>query len=262
MVWDLKDGKERFEFKEPRDQVGGLLFSAGGKRLLAVDWGGFACSWDVGTGKVLKTAELDPGVARGPWYISPDHEMVVAPPRGFSWDYGLLNSRKLTTERVPFLESLNDTAWSSDGKSLLVAKDDLVRLFDITRKLGKEVHRMHTAKVRSVSLSPDGELAASGSEDRTAVVWDLGVGKERATYKGFDGPVRVRFSPDGKMLLAWAVNGTTVRRWDVVAGKELPALRGHDEGVQWGFFRAGGKHLVVAERNGKVTLYGVAGLPR
>jgi hypothetical protein len=260
-VWDLKDGKDLFEFKEPKVEVRGLLFLADGKQLLAVDRNGFACLWDVGTGKVLKTAEVNRAVARGPWYISPDHETVVTHTRGFSSDYGLLNVRSMTSETFRSLNGLNDVAFSTDGKRLLVAREDLVRLFDLTRKAGKEVHRLHTGKVISVSLSPDGKLAASGSEDRTAIVWDVGAGKERATYEGFGGPVRVRFSPDGKMLLAWAVNGTTVRRWDVTAGKELPALGGHEGGVQWGFFRAGGKTLGVAERDGKVTVYNVARLP-
>jgi WD40 repeat protein len=104
-------------------------------------------------------------------------------------------------------------------------------------------------------------LAASGSKDKTAVVWDLDAKKKRRKYEGFDDPVGVRFSPDGKTLLAWTVKGATVRGWDVAGGKELPPLSGHDGGIYTAFFRGEGKYLFVVEDDAKVTRYEVAGPP-
>lgn len=39
-----------------------------------------------------------------------------------------------------------------------------------------------TLDVRSVAFSRDGKTLASGSEDNTSKLWDVGTGKERATF--------------------------------------------------------------------------------
>jgi WD40 repeat protein len=93
-------------------------------------------------------------------------------------------------------------------------------------------------------------------------VWDPAARKERATLKGFYGPVGVKFSPDGKTLLAWGQEGTTVRRWDVTSGQELSPLSGHGGKVTTVFYRNEGKTLVVGERNAQVTVYDAADLPK
>ena len=41
--------------------------------------------------------------------------------------------------------------------------------------------------VQSVSFSPDGKLALSGSEDKTLKLWDVASGKEIRTFRGHGG---------------------------------------------------------------------------
>jgi WD40 repeat protein len=134
-------------------------------------------------------------------------------------------------------------------------------LFDLATGQPRVLHANHTDWVSSVSLTGDGKLAASGSKDKTAILWDVKAGKEVAEIKGYTQPVRVRFFPDGKTLATWAPNETKVRLWDTETAKEKTALGGHTGGISGVFFSPDGKTVAVPGNDGKVILWDVASLP-
>jgi WD40 repeat protein len=70
-----------------------------------------------------------------------------------------------------------------------------------------------------VAYSPNGTTLASGSSDRTIILWDVKTGEETATLKGHADTVRsVAFSPGGR-LLASGSDDKTIRLWEVKKGK-------------------------------------------
>ena len=82
----------------------------------------------------------------------------------------------------------------------------------------------HTKSVFSVAFSRDGTMAASGSEDGTAILWDTRTWKEKFDpLTGHKGPVySVAFSPDAKRL-ATASADKTIRLWDTQTGAFVKA---------------------------------------
>ena len=60
----------------------------------------------------------------------------------------------------------------------------------------------HTDAVWSASFSPDGSRIVTGSDDKTAKVWDAKSGAEVLTLKGHTGGVNsASFSPDGSRIV-------------------------------------------------------------
>jgi WD40 repeat protein len=66
-----------------------------------------------------------------------------------------------------------------------------------------------------VTVSPDGDRAASAGHDGTVRLWDLRLRKELRRFEGHVGNVLcVAFTPDGAALLSGGEDGT-VRAWDL-----------------------------------------------
>ncbi len=85
----------------------------------------------------------------------------------------------------------------------------------------------HAGSVESVALAADGRLAVSASDDGTAKVWDLKLGRTILTYRGHtDAILTVAITSDARIAVSGSRDGE-IHVWDVADGRTLYKLAKH-----------------------------------
>lgn len=137
--------------------------------------------------------------------------------------------------------SLIAIASGNPGASGEVKVVDAKTLAPVGHTLGN-----HTDVVFGVAWSPDGNKLATGSQDKTARMWEWPSGKELYVIKDHsDAVTRVAFAPDGKSLYTASLDHNA-RRFDVADGKVLHVYSGHNEGITALAVRPNGDRIVTS----------------
>jgi WD40 repeat protein len=117
------------------------------------------------------------------------------------------------------------------------------------------------AWARICAFSPDGTLAATGSQYGVLKLFDVATGQVRAVLQPGEPHTSqwvgyAAFSPDGKLLASSDRQGT-VKLWDVATGKMRAALKGHVDAVDTLGFSTDGGALASGGQDRTVKLWDV-----
>ncbi|WP_333026526.1 MULTISPECIES: WD40 domain-containing protein [unclassified Microcoleus] len=90
--------------------------------------------------------------------------------------------------------------------------DNIIKLWNL--KTGQVIRTLtgHSDYVKSVAISPDGQILASGSGDNTIKLWNLKNGHTLFTLTGHSAINSVCFSPDGNTLVSGSNDGS-IKIW-------------------------------------------------
>ncbi|QRW17256.1 WD repeat-containing protein [Rhizoctonia solani] len=117
----------------------------------------------------------------------------------------------------------NSAAFSSDGTRIIVGAGERVYIMNaFSGKILLALSKGNNSTVRSAILSPDGNLAAACSADRSVCVWEVRNGQRISdAYEGVSGSTTsIEFSPDSSRIVSGSKDGT-VRVWDPLTGLML-----------------------------------------
>ena len=274
-LWNTVTGEKRHTLKGHTDPVWLVQFTPDSKTLISRDesWEADVRLWDVTTGEKKRTLAIEPGRSFGPTFmkvlstderwarfydggsraISPDGSITVRRSRE-----RMLNLGTAKTGSLPEADYL---IFSPDSATVFLSKDKTVKRLEVATGRPHKIHSDHTSWISSLALSPDQKVLATGSQDKTAILWDLEANKCRATLEGHRGLVQVCFSRDGKLLCSFSPYDRTVKLWDVRTGKARASLGEEDVCVRLVAFSPTNNLLAVAWQDDVVQLWDTDRLP-
>ncbi|MDQ1639671.1 MAG: hypothetical protein QOF62_3010 [Pyrinomonadaceae bacterium] len=133
-----------------------------------------------------------------------------------------------------------------------------VALVAMAQKPELSVQTGHSGQVLSIAFTSDNKLMASGSVDKTIVLWNPATGNQLRTLKGHAGTVNsVAFSPDDQQLASGSADNT-IKIWDVASGREKQTLSGHTLFVSSVAFNSDGRLLASGSGDQSVKVWDLA----
>ena len=251
VVWKTTEGTRlRTIDAHPNRWANAVVFHPSGELMASASQDRTINLWQVETGELIRSFKAD-ALVRSVAFSTDGQQIVSSGADGdvVVWDLETGEPKKTFSQHSNVVWDAEFVSDPVDAAIVSVSDDETLKLWNLVQS-DRELQTFvgHQGSVRSLSLSPDGQLIASAGTDRTVRLWKI------------DGPLptslvahdlhkvwTIRFSPDGQHFATTGGDGL-LKLWRT---RDLSLVRSHPthRGVQSIQFSPDGQHIAAAGRN-------------
>ncbi|MGI0485086.1 NB-ARC domain-containing protein [Pantanalinema rosaneae CENA516] len=265
-VWDVATGVCLSTLIGHTSVVTALAFSPTGDRIASSSYDQTVKLWEATTGRCLDTLEKHTNRVWSVAFHPQGHRLVSG-----GDDYAARIWELQTGQCIKTLQGHSNCIYAiaHDAHHHLLAsghEDQTIKLWNMNLQTPEQltaslqpfqVLRGHRDRVLAVDLSPNSQVLASGSADRTIKLWNPHTGQCLNTLQGHRSWVwTVRFSPDSQLLASGSYDHT-IKLWQVNSGACWQTLEGHPSSVLGVTFSHDGSRLVSGGYDQMIKLWQV-----
>ena len=269
-LWEVDGGRPMGAPLRHRGPVRSVAFSPDGRTVLTGSNDGAAQIWEVASQQPLGEPLRHKGWVQQVAF-RPDGNVAITAGQVDNtvrlWD---LRTGQVIGEPIPYHPGRRDNravrlfACSADGELILTTgswrsgRQECAQVWDATngRPLGPPL--CHDDDIRAVGLSRDGNVAMTGSDDRTARLWDARTGKPLCGPLRHQGQVlAVALNAAGTLALTGSED-RTARLWKVPGGEPVGDPLHHPGQVLAVAFRPDGRAVLTGCDDGVARLWTLA----
>lgn len=260
-LWDAATGRLITTIAAHDSAVSSVAYSPDGKIIASGSLDKTIKLWNTATGKLIRILKGHNASVTSIKF-SPDKKSIVSGSYDKTikiWDFSTGKVKNTMTSDI-VSGYVFSTDISPNGKSIIWESFSYLIIWPpLTPGSGNLIARFpfngHKDDVKSVAFSPDGNFIASGSSDKTIIIWGSSTGKSTRTLFGHDGGVwSVAYSPDGKTVASGSTD-KTIKLWDVATGKNIKTYTGSESSIFTIAFSPDGKTIVSGDMNGIVIAW-------
>nr|WP_320013994.1 caspase family protein [uncultured Desulfobacter sp.] len=257
-LWDAGSGVQLHRLQGHTGDVRGVTFSPDGQWIATAARDGTARIWQTNNGLEFYRLTGHNGGIR-PVVFSGDGRWILT---GGDDGTARVWDRQTGFSQVSLLGPhegrVSSVAFSPDGRRVVTASKQMVRLWDVATQRIIRHFKGHTRLVNTVTFSPDGRRILSAGWDQVIQLWDSRSGTKILNFEGHTNGIHSAvFSRDGRYV-ATGSEDRTIRLWDSDSGKELRRFIGHTSAVIQVAFSPDNRFLLSASADQTARLWDTA----
>jgi WD40 repeat protein len=263
-LWDTTTGKQTTQLRGGhKRQTADVAFTANGKGLVTIG-DRSACHWDLASGRLEKTVELNLPRRVHSTCLSPDGQSLAVSPReqGPVFVLDTATGKERFQLQGELAQGGYGLAFSPDGKTLATNQVDLqnwkaetdVAFWDASTGKLRHHFAIPFRGAWHLCFAPDGRTLVTAGQEPLIHLWDVATRKPVHNWSAHEGWISaLAFIPDSSALVSGSLDGS-VRLWEVKSGKHLRELQGHRWGITGVAVTPEGKTIVSSGNDGCVRL--------
>lgn len=256
-LWNVESGQTIKEFVGHQDAVLSARFLKQGNQILSASKDKTIRIWDVESGEEITRMEGHTGFVYDV-AILPGEERALSCSRDQTLRLWNLKTGDCVRE-FPKQNSVLSVAISPDGKTAITGSVDSPQVWDI--ETARVIGRLqgHSSPIKTIDVSPDGKLIATGGEDGMIHFWDLESLDLISTISSGSGTLySIEFSPDGEFAVSTGLTYGRVRVWHIKSRAKTKVYYGHSGRVDHATFSPDGIYILSCGIDSTIRLWRVS----